>query len=58
MNIEHGDIVTIEGSDTLWVVQGVEKDLVSVIDERMGIIELDGIPLSEVTGVLEVAETA
>lgn len=58
MKIEVGSIVSIEGSDTLWVVQGIDKDQISVLDERMGIIELDGVHISEVTGVLEVAEIA
>lgn len=58
MKIEVGSIVSIEGSDTLWVVQDIEKDQMNVLDERMGIIELDGVPVSEVTGVLGVAEIA
>ena len=52
--IEVGSVVSIEGSDTLWVVQDIDKNLMSLVDDAMGIIELDGVPLAEVVGVLEV----
>jgi hypothetical protein len=46
------DIVTIEGSDTAWMVTSVNKDKFDAIDKRMGIIELEGIPIEEIIEVI------
>ena len=52
MNVKEGSIVTIEGSDTTWVVLSVEKTKCNLADEAMGIIELEDIDISEITGVV------
>lgn len=53
MNIQVGSVVSIEGSDSLWVVQDIDKDRMTLLDDVMGIIELEGVPISEVVGVVE-----
>ena len=58
MNVEVGQIVSIEGSDTLWVVQDVDKSTCTLRDERIGVVELEGIPITEITGVLGAEEVA
>ena len=52
MKVREGSVVTIEGSDSLWVVQSVDKNKCNLMDEAMGIIELEEIDVSEITGVL------
>lgn len=56
MNV--GAIVSIEGSDTLWEVMEVDKDTCRLVDASMGIIELEEVPLSEITGVVSEEEVA
>ena len=50
--IREGAIVSIEGSNTLWRVVEVRKNLLDVVDEAMGIIELEDIETSEVIDVI------
>ncbi|MCA1807355.1 MAG: hypothetical protein LC687_05865 [Actinobacteria bacterium] len=56
--LDIGYIVSIEGSDTLWVIQDIEKGSLSLLDEVYGTIELNEVPLREVTGVLGREEVA
>ena len=56
MNVKEGSIVTIEGSDTTWIVISVDKSKCNLADEAMGIIELEDIDISEITGVVEYDE--
>lgn len=53
MNIHVGSVVSIEGSDSLWVVQDIDKGSLTLLDEAMGIVELEGVPISDVLGVVE-----
>lgn len=56
MNV--GSIVSLEGSDTLWEVLEVEKDKCRLVDANMGIIELEDVPVAEITGVMTEDEVA
>jgi hypothetical protein len=56
MNIREGYVVTIEDSDTQWVVQLVDKMTCNLVDYRMGIIELQEVPLAEVTSIVSEGE--
>lgn len=58
MNIREGAIVSIEGSDTLWEVLEVDKNTCRLVDSGMGIIELEDVRLSEITGVVSEDEVA
>lgn len=53
MNIAEGSIVRIDGSDDLWEVVEVSKYALSLRDAKMGIIEIDDIPHSDVVDVIE-----
>ena len=52
MKVVEGAIVTIEGSDTLWIVNEVMKDKISVTDQRMGIVTLEDLDIGEVIEVV------
>ena len=53
MNIEVGSVVSIEGSDTLWVVDDIDKGFLDLTDDVYGTIELKRVSIGEVTGVVE-----
>jgi len=52
MNVEVGAIVEVEGSDTTWVVTSINKNTCSLQDTNMGIIELEDIPIDDITDVV------
>lgn len=52
MNVEVGAIVEVEGSDTTWVVTSINKHTCSLQDTNMGIIELEDIPIDDITDVV------
>lgn len=53
MNVEVGFIVEVEGSDTTWLVTAVNKNVCSLQDMNMGIIELEDIPIEDITNVVD-----
>lgn len=53
MNVQVGFIVEVEGSDTTWVVTAVNKNTCSLQDMNMGIIELEDIPIEDITNVVD-----
>lgn len=53
MTIRPGMTIRIDGSDSLWVVQDVNKGKMTLVDFYMGIVELDDIDVKEVYEILE-----
>lgn len=51
--IRIGDLVSIEGSDTLWQVLDIDKGFLDLENAEIEIIKLYSVPQDEVLGVVE-----
>lgn len=53
MKIKPGMTIRIDESDTMWVVESVDKNKMTLVDFYMGIVELEDIDVKEVVEILE-----